>query len=320
MNIYPLIFITIFIIYIYYNPKQSIIVTDPKKYIYYNIYKNYIPKNVLQNSLPSSAILQWSFEEFNAHTNIYNYTVDIQKNIGRSNVVFGIKKENDKYRWEYYFYGLNLYEKTDKKKLYSYNKKLQIENYMKIHTKYFTDKLDFNKFHNLNKKLIIYSVDVTNDNFKQKKVDTLDVYYDISDDNKYVTTPYLCEAFGYKINNNFLTKKANLFIYNVKQNRNLIEKHLSKLNFNQKYLLKNWYKCRDICIIDKKYSSCICIYYFKLDFNSFIKILNQYQFKKSFIQKLIYNRKRIEHLSFEIGVDYEYKTYKIKKVSIYGTL
>ena len=60
---------------------------------------------------------------------------------------------------------------------------------MKIHTKYFTDKLDFNKFHNLNKNLIIYSVDVTNDNFKQKKVDTLDVYHDINNRNKYVTTP-----------------------------------------------------------------------------------------------------------------------------------
>ncbi len=282
----------------------------------YNLYKIY-NKDV---KMPSSQILKWMYESYEVPNVIYDYTYDIQNEMGINKTIWSMKKTEDKVNWEYYFYGLNPNSDRTTKDLYKYNKKLHINNYYnKIHKKYFPKEdiniTELNKYEN---KLIIYSVDVEPKYFIDKKIGNIDIYLH-EGSNENIEMPYHCSCNSF--NNNIKLKgDTNIYIMNDKNQRNIVYNTLKKYTDNpNEILLNNWEKIINISLCDKIYSNCISINYFGFDIDTFIMFLNKHNYNKQLIQNVIKNKDNLKTQSFEISEDYNKDTLQVVKTTIYGS-
>jgi hypothetical protein len=287
----------------------------------YNLYKIY-NKNVI---IPSSQILKWMYDFYEVPNIIYDYTLDVQNEMGVNNTIWAMKKtngkiNNDKINWEYYFYGLNLNGERTTRNLYKYNKKLHINNYYnKIHKKYFPkEDININELNKYENKLIIYSVDVEPKYFEDKKIGNIDIYLH-EGNNENIEMPYHCSCHSF--NNNIKLKgDTNIYIMSDKNQRNIVYNTLRKYIDNpNKILLNNWEKIINISLCDKIYSNCISINYFGFDIDTFIMFLNKHNYNKQLIDNVIKNKDKLKTQSFEISEDYNKDTLQVVKTTIYGS-
>ena len=282
----------------------------------YNLYKIY-NKDV---KIPSSQILKWMYDFYKVSDIIYDYTSDVQNEMGINNTIWAMKKIDNKVNWEYYFYGLNPSGERNTKDLYKYNKRLDINNYYnKIHKKYFPkEDININELNKYENKLIIYSVDVEPKYFKDKKIGNIDVYLH-EGSNENIEMPYKCSCYSLS---NKLNYKGMLNICNMKDKsqRDIILNTVKKYTENpDKILLKNWDKIDNINISEKEYSNCISINYFGFDIDTFIMFLNKHNYNKQLIQNVIKNKDNLKTQSFEISEDYNKDSLQIVKTTIYGS-
>ncbi len=282
----------------------------------YNLYKIY-NKDV---KIPSSQILKWMYDSYEVSDIIYDYTCDVQNEMGVNNTIWAMKKTNDKVNWEYYFYGLNSNGERKTKNLYKYNKQLHINNYYnKIHKKYFSkEDININELNKYDNRLIIYSVDIEPKYFTDKKIGNIDIYLH-EGSNENIEMPYKCSCYSLS---NKLNYKGMLNICNMndKSQRDIVYNIVKKYTENpDKILLNNWQNIDNINISEKEYSSCISINYFGFDIDTFIMFLKKHKYNKKLIDNVIKNKDNLKSQSFEISEDYNKDTLQVVKTTIYGS-
>ena len=297
------------------NNNKNNFVKKSNHNIQYNLY-------IIHNDkvdMPSSQILKWMYDSYKMPEIMYQYTCDIQNEMGVNNTIWGMKKTKEKINWEYYFYGFNISGITTIDKLFKYNKRLHINNYYnKIHKKYFPkENIDIDKLDKYNDKLIIYSVDVYPKYFEEKKVGNIDIYLHENGNN--IEIPYKCTCNTY---NNEIKLKGNANIYNIRdiKQKNIVYETIKKYTKNpEDILIKNWDKVLNINICDKIYSNSISINYFGFDIDTFIMFLQKHDYNKDLIDKIIKNKDKLKYQTFEISEDYDKDTLEITKTTIYGS-
>ena len=62
---------------------------------------------IFKNDILSSTILNNTFYFYKAHKNLINQTIKYKNELKDVNIIWGIKLDNNKRRWEYYIYGWN---------------------------------------------------------------------------------------------------------------------------------------------------------------------------------------------------------------------
>ena len=324
MNIFQrnkLIILVLILIILYYyfiyKKENNIIILDMNNTNYDYIYEKYDTKYIENYHYPSSYI----FEIFtkNNYKKIYDETIKIQKYFGINKTVYGIKKVNNEYIFEYYYYYPNenkLNTVTDIFKFFNIHNNINNNN---INNNYYlvSFELDANMPHNLNDINIYYSLNNCNHN--------LNVYYHniFSICQKCLT----CMNKTYNIKTNTIIDK-NIYKFFFRNNSTLEE----IFNYTQILIGKDvdlniictpyLLSCKKSICISKKPKT-IGFYFSLIPFDDFIIFLEKMNFDTKLSYTLINNKNKLSYLLFDIGFDIMIKednSIIFTKLSFYGIL
>ncbi len=275
------------------------------------ILEKYNIENYNKNNKPSSYILE--LFALDNYPLLYNKSVEIQEYFGINKTIYGIKKKNNKFSLEYYFY---YYNENTRHNIENIQKFLNYKNKININNKYYLLSFEIND-NNLD------NVEEINAYYTKSdcKCDNIGLYHDIFE---ICDTCLTCFNFSYNIKNNKKIFK-NTYKFFFKKNDYLLVDYIKSLfkdNVNINDILKPYclnYK-KSICVSQKPNN--IGFYISQIPFDDFILFLNDTNFDASLTEKIIKNKDKLSYLLFDIGFDItiENNSIKYNKLSFYGVL
>jgi hypothetical protein len=297
---------------IYWIKKKPKLLKNCNINLIYNFFCVYNISSTRWN-MTSAHILEMIFNYYNFSEKIINFTQDIQKNIGINKTIFGIKKEinNDNINLEYYFYGWEYKKPGNLDNLF--NNSRNVNNFNKIFYKYFNKTISIIK-----KNCIIYSIDIIDNN-----VNDLTHLYCYKENEKNILDEN-SSLINYEYNNktNELIIESESFTYTTKNTNfeDIIIPALKKLGINNFTQIKFFYKnSKYFAFLNKYIKKKIGIYYHCINIDSFIVFLKIAGFKNDFIEYFNAFKTRLEHLSFEIALDYDINIQSFTRFAFYGS-
>ncbi len=301
--------------YLYPLPEKPEWVTNKYEEMEYNIYKS---SGKILDKINSSMILYKSY--IGSPNRIYKFTDFLYNNFSKKNkIIYGIKNNNQKYYWEYYFYNIDKFRKSNKTvknfDIYEFIEKIKNSKYSII-----VQQLDIKVLNNFlrDKHLNIFSIEQHNDSINAE----LDLYINLND---IIELPYYGETYNFKkniINLKYYFILDNLFLFLKNIDARLT--YLKLLEYKEEIIEEiNKYNYVKLMAIynknqnDKKEN--ICIQWFGLKKDDMINFLINHKWKDTTID--FYKNNDLEHLSFEITINYKIENNKLIPVrtSIYGS-
>jgi hypothetical protein len=317
LGIVIIIIIIIFLIYKYTILENNKLILSKKNTNYNYVYDEYnIPNNIinLNTNKPSSYI----FEIFtkDKYKNIYNHSIQVQKYFGINKTVYGIKKRNNSFSFEYYYY------------YPSENKLHNIDYILK-----FLNKKKENDF----KRYYLISYEITEDNTNLNDINELNIYHTIDNcihnsninyHNSEICRKCLkCYNNTWNIKTNELVKKNTykFFLRKISTNDEIIEytKNIINKNIDYNEILYPYINTftNSICVTEKPTS--IGFYHSGIPLDNLIIFLERTQFDKKITEEIKKNKNNLNYLLFDIGFDInvnEKNEIIYTKLSIYGIL
>ena len=246
--------------------------------------------------------------------NILTNALKIQKYFGVNKTVYGIKKVNNEYFFEYYYYPnenikhnlLNILN------FFKIKKNINLKNYYMVSFELKNN--DVNKLEELN---IYYTKNNCNHNNIKKF------------HNEFMICRKCAECYNITLNilSNKLIKKNTykFFFRHLSSNEEIFNytKSIIKKNIDlTKIFSDNLLSCKkSICVTQKPNS--YGFYFSLLPFDNFIKFIEDTNFNNEFSKNLINNKDKLSYLLFDIGFDIiikEDNSILLTKVSFYGVL
>lgn len=284
---------------------------------------------IFKNDILSSAILNNTFYFYKANKNLINQTIKYKNELKNVNIIWGIKLDNNKRRWEYYVYGWNPLYDDD---IYSivrntnnYFSDYKFTNLLKIF--FNNDKsIDYSNcnklFNDFNKCKIVHAVsfDISEENQTDKTINLYTYSTDVD------TTAIPMTTYGYCMNldDGSIDFASYMYTHKVTDNtfipfyKKFIEKYNCSFDlvFEKDYYNSSLY----VALIDKFKTDEIGIYYHCIDIYNFIHFLKKFKYKKEFIEMVEYNKERFSSFSFEIAINYKIINSEIKNIrtAFYG--
>ena len=306
-----IIVIIIIIIINKYTENKLVLELNDTNYDY--IYEKYDIKNIDNSYYPSSYI----FEIFtkNKYNKIYNQTIKIQKHFGINKTVYGIKKINNEYVFEYYYY----YENENKLnnvdncfKLFNIDNEINFENYYLA-----SFELNENRPTNINEINIYY----TANNCNHKNLADFHKKFLICRE------CLTCMNKTYNIKNDSIISK-NIYKFFFREDSTLTEiydytKKLIGKNVDLNIIFTSYLlTCKKSICITKKPET-IGFYFSLIPFDDFIIFLEKTNFNNELRHNLLCKKNKLDYLLFDIGFDIKINddnSIIFTKLSFYGIL
>ncbi len=273
----------------------------------------YLSNNIINKKLPSSKILFQSFTNTrNENCKIVDF---LYKKYGMNKIIYGIKcdKNNGKIWWEYYFYNIDKYRKTNKvpTNKYKLNNKL-------IKDLVILNILDSLSIKDIPKNIINNSLIISFEVHEDKKVNDIDLTIPVE---KKLTQPFHAQTYSVKLKdfkNTFIFDKMTNFIANIDEHLTYI-----KLNEYKEQILNelNKYKYVYYMAIYKK-GNMITLLYYGLNMNDFLDFLKENNWPEHFTKWYENNKDDLKHIKREIAVNYKIidNNLIIERTSLYGII
>tara|TARA_R110001632_G_scaffold90880_1_gene195017 strand:+ start:3851 stop:5476 length:1626 start_codon:yes stop_codon:yes gene_type:complete len=300
--------------YLHPYPLEQIVVEGFRQKFHYNLFQCE-PQQILETSLTSADLLNLSLLK---SPNVSMIAKKFQDRFGIGNIVYSVKNQNGISKWEFYFYGLNreFGSITESSTLFKNKGNVELDDYESFHKEIFpNDNYNFSKI--TRDKLIIYSIDVTEDIVIKRKTPQLNLYYTNTTTIKIPT--YLLEFTLYeneKIKNRSVQHiDSNQCFANI---QNFLD-HCSRVGIEitssikiLKFIVKwdeyveNGKSCTlksSACAIVNKREE-IGLYLFGISYTAFIRFLREYDYSPTLIQKLI-ERGENNDIEYEIGFHFD---------------
>jgi len=255
----------------------------------------YKPGTASGDKLRSVDLLIRSFDSAKCEKEFYNFVDILRQKFGVNNTVWGIKNNDGKISWEYYFYNP---EKKDSR--------INISNFIKVSGKFFSADIKVNE----NIPYIMFSADITKKLFKSRKLQGIHVYIDHS---------YFLDKTGMTLENQYSfynpkREKDNL-IFDIKKSA-IID--FTKIKLSE-ILWPRLIDCHSICRAHKRKND--AIYYSRINVDQFIIFLEKLNYSDKLISFIEQNKHKLNHLYYDVGFDYIMENNKLKiiKSGYYGT-
>lgn len=289
---------------------------ENKKYFDLHFFE-YYPK-LKWNSLPTSFLFKKASDLLQINNDLErDYRLITNRN-GFNSTLWGIKNEEGILSVEYYFYF---------KKKYPQN---SIENLADLFREYNSHF----KIPKIKDDYFIISI-----NPLLNEVKEINIYYPIIDENQEIRES---KDVGYKFNfpnarelslkyeidtNEVL--KSNLY-FAIDQDIPLLKlkELLAHIGYPKTNIIEESLKLPYLCHSPFKYPIAIAkkedafgYYFFSLNISEFIDFLKYHHYPTNYIKVIENNKRRLNHIKFDIGIDFTYDNYlKIKKTSFYGSI
>ena len=250
---------TLIFLIIKLNKKNNFELIKIKKYTNYNYINEPYNAIMTEDDLPSSYI----FEIFtkNNFPKIYEKTCELQKYFGVNNIVFGIKKKDNKYTFEYYLYYCNYNEKHKIQNVFDFfniSQNINFENYYLISFELEENNLNLEELNIYNtlvkcncKKLVKYN-------------EAFNICYNCLE----------CANVSYDIKlNKIINKNIYKFFYRDRTNNNDVLEYSKTLfgnDVNLELIFKLYLLTCDTSICITKKTNCIGLYFSSITFDNFI--------------------------------------------------
>lgn len=272
--------------------------------LYDYCHKPYTPHRPIIGKLKSENILLESFQYESCGEKFYQFIETLKTGFGPDNTVWGIKKVGNALRWEFYFYN---YDKKDRR--------VNILNFLSISKKFFALKLTVNE----TVPYFMFSVDISKDDFKKKRLRGLHIYFNhLSANGGY---SYFKNACSTRIENIYR------FFHNPKDELKMIIQEIKNALFNDlssrvigNILIQELASCKHICVAHKENRE--SIYYSGITVDQYLFFLKKFEYPQRIIAFIEAHKNDLAHLLYDVGFDYtvERNAVKISKSGYYGSV
>lgn len=296
--------------YLYPYPLEPIKLIPHKRYFHYNLYKE---THALHITITSAQILETALHR---SPNIAKVAKRLQEIYGAGRIIYGIKNLNGVIRYEFYFYGINKtfdnnLEGNIKYQTYltpEYNDDWNIDMYLvTTHREFFPN--DYYNLANLNRDgLVIYSIDLTEEDVIKGLTSQLNLYYYNCDYDQSINLPFLLtEKTYYKDGSQIerskiLTEKYEDIMINI----NTFRAGCLKIGIDDedcknmiRFLHGCPYKCLVISLFNKPTE--VGLYFFGIVYEAFRDFLIKYNYPVELISLIVDHEKDVAQLQMEVG-------------------
>ena len=257
-----------------------------------------------KNKLRSVNLLNHSFAIAGCASEILQLCSALRESLGDWRTVWSVKNIQGRLSWELYFY--------DYKRL---SREVSITRTLEVFQRFTNCNLDINE----DCLYFMFSIDVDNDLVTGKRnLEGINVY--LGDISEHVSAGicYLLSSGGLRMDNlyHFFDARSEMEQITDKVVSSL---HLTLSNFDIKtILIPAFSDCQTIVVANKKYND--GIYFSRIDINQFITFLDMMQYPFELQRFIRDNRTRLDHLLFDVGIDYRMEEGRIRylKSSYYG--
>lgn len=256
----------------------------------------YSPQVPATGKLRSSSLLFHSFAALNFERQFYDVVNAIRAKIGTHNTVWGIKKTNDAFGYEFYFYNTTW---NPEERLSS------VEGILEAIAPYYHCKARPNEqLH-----YFMFSLDF-HPGFSRRDIPGVHLYIG---------------PFAYYFDINGMALENHYSFYNPRSETDKIYNDVWKSAFVdysvidiQEILIPELLDCKSICRSHKPQND--GIYYSGINLAQFLRFLKRFQYPEPIISWVSSNQTRLDHLQYDIGFDYtmENGQLKILKSGYYG--
>lgn len=276
--------------------------TSQDKFFDYCLYQ-YTPNVPYEGKLRSSNLLLNSFDVMGCERKFYELVNAIKTRIGENRTVWGIKKENNRFAWEFYFYDY-LRKRPE----------VTLANMIDVVSPFFKVPIKANDA----LPYFMFSMDITQEIFQKKQLDCLHIYIPGVSDHPNGFC-YLLSKNGMKLENHYD------FFYPKTRLPDIVAKIRSSgfVDFTQadldEVLLPELTDCWTICIANKQKND--GIYFSRVKLKQFIIFLEKFEFPDRLTAYIKQNQDKLDHLLYDVAFDYRTKSDKIviTKSGYYGT-
>ncbi|MCP4217041.1 MAG: hypothetical protein GY765_20505, partial [bacterium] len=260
--------------------------TAEEKFFDYCHYQ-YMPTTTHQNKHRSINLLYHFLQQLNFDAPFFEIISIIREKVGPKNTVWGIKKINDSYACEFYFYSSG---RSKDNRLIAASQLLEcLKPLYRCH---------INVDESLN--YFMFSIDVF-PGFHQKEIKGIHAYIG---------------PFAYFLDADRMTLENHYAFYDPRKKIEPIANDVYKsafVDFNRldsrQVLMPQLFDCKSICRAHKNTHD--GIYYSGLDVGQFLFFLKTFAYPQSIISFIEENRARLDHLQYDVGFDYTMKNNKI---------
>jgi hypothetical protein len=218
--------------------------------------------------------------------------------------VWGVKNINGNLSWEFYFYDYNRLSRD-----VSISKAIEIiKNFTNCELSVNEDCLYF-----------MFSIDIDGGIVTGKKdLEEVNVY--LGDMSEHVSAGicYLLNENGLRLDNlyHFFDAETQMKLISDKVVSSL---HLKLSDFNlDSILMPEFVQCKTIVVANKKHND--GIYFSRIDIAQLVTFMKMMQYPQEIIQFTLENQAKLDHLVYDVGIDYRMENGQIKylKSSYYG--
>lgn len=283
-------------------------VKDNGNYFSYVLYPYQRITRYTNNFYPSSSVLAYSFQCLNAPKVLYNFTNQVQAEVGINQTVWGLKKDGSEYSWEYYFY-------------YPYqNPKKEVNSILHLVTKHFnTDTCMYpsNNPEFKGKDYFMFSLDLDRKLCSDKKLNNLDIYLGVKGyGNSYAWDPN--DSLNLTHKNTYYFFKPNEVKELKKRFYEITGEFFPRTRMFNRYIMRYLLNSQiSICLAIKPKS--YCLYASGIPVNDLISFLYDLDYPQSFQDAIKSNHGKLDGLLFDVGVNFLINPFRIIKSGIYGT-
>ena len=245
--------------------------------------------------------------------NLGKYARQLQDRFGSGNIVYGIKNHDGVVKWEFYFYGLDRFNKEyqDRSLFFkddAHNGQISLDKYLEFHR----DTLGGNDFTDLEKidttGLTVFSVDFDEESCMLGGLTKLNLYYATT---QKVIVPFLLREetwfpdYSHQKNRIlFIDAFSNTFSSIDSIVRTCYKLGIAREDIQNlvKFCNYSMYKCSSTTIVNKRTE--IGAYFFGIQYSVFLQFLIEYKYPPELVSLVNSNPESIKKLQLEVGLHF----------------
>lgn len=252
----------------------------------------------------SVTLLNHSFETAGCDPRMTGLCMALRDTLGDWRTVWGVKNIQGQLCWEYYFY--------DYRRL---SREVSISRVLEVFRRFSRCELEINE----DCLYFMFSIDVDDDLVTGKsELDDINVYLGDVSDHVSAGICYRLTGAGLRMDNlyHFFDAKTEM---NQIADKVVSSLHLALSDFDiSSVLIPAFLDCRTIVIANKKYND--GVYFCRITIDQLLIFLEMMQYPRKLQEFIRENRDRLDHLLYDVGIDYRMEEGKIRylKSSYYG--
>jgi hypothetical protein len=278
--------------------------TDSDRYYDYCLYE-YKPVAAPEGKLRSASLLYRTFDHFGMDERVYEVVEAVRAAVGMNHTVWGIKRAEDLYAWELYFYD---YRRRERER--SMTKVLEAVR------PFIPCEVPFNE----NDYYFMFSFDLDNDLVSgAASLDEIHMYIGNTASN-------VSSGISYSLTERDRTLENFYFFFDpAKERDEIVAKVACSARIDttvihpDSILWPELRDCRTICIANKQQSD--CAYFSGINVDQFLFFLKRMNYPAELVSHVEAKKDGLDHLLYDVGIDYrmEGDNLMILKSGYYGT-